>query len=93
MREVAEEVGLATACDVSSRPSTYWYWDTYRKDMPELVHKRVDFYLLRVVGGELSDSSFEVDGTAWFRPGRHLPADLSGRTCVVQAAIARLIAP
>lgn len=93
LREVAEEVGLMTACDCFLQAIDYWYWDTYRKDTPELVHKRVDFYLLRVVGGELNDSSIEVDSTAWFQPGEALNVlTFLGERDVVQAAIAKLVA-
>jgi 8-oxo-dGTP pyrophosphatase MutT (NUDIX family) len=66
MREVEEEVGLRTANEGFLKAVEYWYWDTYNRDVPELVHKRVDFYLLRVTGGELSDDCFEVDATGWF---------------------------
>ncbi len=92
LREVAEEVGLVTACDCFLQAIDYWYWDTYRKETPELVHKRVDFYLLRVVGGELNDSSIEVDSTAWFQPGEALNVlTFLGERDVVQAAIAKLV--
>lgn len=67
IREVHEEVGLHTQSQGFLQTIDYWYWDTYRKDVPELVHKAVDFYLLRVVGGVLSDSSYEVDAVGWFR--------------------------
>ena len=66
IREVTEEVGLYTEHEGFLRTIDYWYWDTYRKEIPELVHKSVDFYLLRVVGGELSDACYEVDGVGWF---------------------------
>lgn len=66
IREVAEEVGLTTDSDCFLRTIDFWYWDTYRKEVPELVHKRVDFFLLRVVDGVISDASHEVDGVAWF---------------------------
>lgn len=91
LREVAEEVGLLTACECFLQAIEYWYWDTYRKDTPELVHKRVDFYLLRVIGGELSDNSIEVDGTAWFRLEEALKVlTFLGERDVVQAAMAKL---
>lgn len=67
IREVQEEVGLMTAHQAFLKRIDYWYWDTYRKAVPELVHKSVDFYLLRVTGGQLSDSSYEVDAVGWFR--------------------------
>ncbi len=66
IREVEEEVGLQTVNEGFLRAVEYWYWDTYNRAVPELVHKRVDFFLLRVVGGTLSDDCFEVDATGWF---------------------------
>ena len=66
IREVSEEAGLETEVEEFLRTIEYWYWDTYQKETHELVCKRVDLFLLRVVGGELSDASFEVDGVAWF---------------------------
>jgi 8-oxo-dGTP pyrophosphatase MutT (NUDIX family) len=93
LREVAEEVGLQTACECFLQSIEYWYWDTYRKETPELVHKRVDFYLLRVIGGELNDNSIEVDGTAWFQPHEAIDVlTFLGERDVVQAAMVRLMA-
>lgn len=66
IREVEEEVGLLCEHEAFLRTIDYWYWDTHRKEVPELVHKTVDFYLLRMVGGVLSDSSYEVDAVGWF---------------------------
>jgi 8-oxo-dGTP diphosphatase len=66
IREVEEEVGLRTEHERFLKTIDYWYWDTYRKEVPELVHKSVDFYLLRVVGGKLSDACYEVDAVGWF---------------------------
>jgi len=65
LREVKEEVGLLTEVVSFLDAIEFWYWDTYRKKPPELVHKRVDFFLLRVIGGTLSDASHEVDAVAW----------------------------
>jgi 8-oxo-dGTP pyrophosphatase MutT (NUDIX family) len=72
LREVAEEAGLLTEPVRFLSTVEYWYWDTYRKDVAHLVRKRVDFFLLRVVGGELSDASIEVDGVGWFTPEQAL---------------------
>lgn len=72
IREVEEETGLVTTCERFLTTIEYRYIDTYGKASPEQVIKRVDFYLLRVVGGELSDSSFEVDGVAWRTPAEAL---------------------
>ncbi len=66
VREVEEEVGLKTEPVLFLEAIEFWYWDTYRKEPAELVHKMVDFFLLRIIGGELSDESHEVDGVAWF---------------------------
>lgn len=66
LREVEEEVGLKTAIDAFLRTVEYWYWDTWQRSPAVLVQKRVDFFLQRVVGGELSDASIEVDATGWF---------------------------
>lgn len=66
LREVAEECGLVGVCEAHLGAIEYWYWDTHGRTVPELVHKRVDFYLMRAVGGELSDASIEVDGVNWF---------------------------
>lgn len=66
LREVAEEAGLKTEYQAFLKTIDYWYWDTYRKQVPELVHKSVDFFLLRVVGGVLSDACHEVDAAGWF---------------------------
>ena len=66
LREVAEEVGLMTKPVNFLQKIDFWYWDTYRKDVPELVHKQVDFWLLEVVDGVISDASHEVDDAAWY---------------------------
>jgi 8-oxo-dGTP pyrophosphatase MutT (NUDIX family) len=66
IREVEEEVGLRTEHEDFLKTIEFWYWDTHGKQPPELVHKSVDFFLLRVVGGLLSDASYEVDGVGWF---------------------------
>ena len=64
-REVQEEVGLETEIVTYLDAIEFWYWDTYRKEPPILVHKRVDFFLLRITGGALSDASHEVDAVAF----------------------------
>lgn len=87
IREVEEETGLRTVVELFLRTVEYSYTDTYRREIPETVYKRVDFYLLRVVGGELSDLSFEVDGVLWASPEEALKRlTFSGeRECVRQA--------
>ena len=87
IREVEEEVGLLTVNEQFLKTIDYWYWDTYRKEVPELVHKVVDFYLLRMVGGELCDDSYEVDAVGWFTPEQALQMlTFGGEQSVVQMA-------
>jgi 8-oxo-dGTP pyrophosphatase MutT (NUDIX family) len=91
IREVEEEAGLKTANEGFLQTIDYWYWDTYRKEIPELVHKQVDFYLLRMIGGTLSDESYEVDSVGWFTPAQALTQlTFPGERAVVQLALAQL---
>jgi 8-oxo-dGTP pyrophosphatase MutT (NUDIX family) len=94
IREVHEEVGLYTSDEGFLKTIDYWYWDTYRKDIAELVHKSVDFYMLRVVGGALSDASYEVDAVGWFTLEHALRIlTFSGEREVLQMAQVRLKPP
>lgn len=68
LREVHEETGLITCYEAFLQTIEYRYLDTYSRYIPELVIKQVDFYLLRVAGGELCNLSFEVDDVAWYTP-------------------------
>ncbi|RME65063.1 MAG: NUDIX hydrolase [Caldilineae bacterium] len=68
VREVWEETGLRTVVESFLRCIEFTYLDTYRRRMPERVHKKVDIYLLRVVGGVLTDRSREVEGVRWCTP-------------------------
>lgn len=91
LREVAEEAGLVTEPVTFLRRVEYWYWDTYRKEVAHLVQKRVDFYLLRMIGGELSDASYEVDAVAWFTPAQALRAmTFAAERAVLRAAMEHL---
>ncbi|MBI3958983.1 MAG: NUDIX domain-containing protein [Chloroflexi bacterium] len=87
VREVEEETGLRTVVEMFLRTVQYSYTDTYRRVVPETVHKKVDFYLLRVVGGELSNLSLEVDNVIWTTPEEALRRlTFAGeRECVRQA--------
>ncbi len=94
LREVEEEVGLKTQIDRFLRTVEYWYWDTWQRSPAVLVQKRVDFYLQRVVGGELSDASIEVDSTGWFTLREALALlTFSGERQVIADAIEWLGAP
>jgi 8-oxo-dGTP pyrophosphatase MutT (NUDIX family) len=72
IREVVEETGLYTVHEAFLKTISYSYQDTFRKSIPELVQKQVDFFLLRVVGGRLNDASYEVDKVAWYTPSQAL---------------------
>ena len=65
LREVEEETGLETEYKSFLKTVHYQYLDTYARTVPEKVIKKVDFYLLRVVGGRLSDASVEVQKVEW----------------------------
>lgn len=65
LREVEEETGLETEFELFLKTVQYQYFDTYAREIPEKVYKKVDFYLLRVVGGRLSDQSVEVQKVEW----------------------------
>ena len=65
LREVEEETGLETEYETFLKTVHYEYLDTYARSVPERVYKKVDFYLLRVVGGRLSDASIEVEKVDW----------------------------
>lgn len=91
IREVEEETGLLTHYKAFLQTIDYWYWDTYQKEVPELVHKLVDFYLLPVIGGTLDGSSYEVDDVQWFTPEEALQVmTFDGEKEVVQQAVALL---
>lgn len=94
IREVAEETGIESVQEAFLQTIDYWYWDTYQKEVPELVHKLVDFYLLRMIGGELNDSSYEVDAVGWFTVTEALRLmTFEGEKLVVQQANVLLTTP
>lgn len=93
IREVHEETGLDTREEVFLKAVEYWYWDTYNRKIPQLVQKQVDFYLLSMTGGELSDSSHEVDAVGWFTPRQALERlTFETEKDVLQLALLRLVA-
>ncbi|MEM7127097.1 MAG: NUDIX domain-containing protein [Chloroflexota bacterium] len=91
IREVEEESGLQTEFNGFIETVEYWYWDTFNRVIPMLVRKRVDFYLLRVIGGELSDLSIEVDAVAWFTPEQALNRmTFKAERAIVRTGLAQL---
>lgn len=68
LREVEEETGLETRFESFLKTVRYEYLDTFARTVPERVCKKVDFYLLKVIGGSLSDDSVEVQKVEWASP-------------------------
>ncbi|MCJ0892592.1 NUDIX hydrolase [Rhodococcus sp. ARC_M12] len=71
MREVAEETGIRGTVLASLGSIDYWFVTEGRR-----VHKTVHHYLLRFLGGELSDEDLEVTEVAWV-PLNELPSRLA----------------
>ena len=65
LREVREETGLEVAIEESLGEIEYWFTHP-----PERVHKRVHFYLMRMLGGSLDAHDPEFDVVEWFPAGR-----------------------
>jgi ADP-ribose pyrophosphatase YjhB (NUDIX family) len=60
VREVAEETGISGVILAQLGTIDFWFVADGRR-----VHKTVQHYLLRAVGGELSDADIEVTAVAW----------------------------
>lgn len=60
MREVAEETGIQGRVLASLGSIDYWFVTEGRR-----VHKTVHHFLMRFLGGELSDADLEVSEVAW----------------------------
>ena len=60
IREVAEETGVQGSVLASLGSIDYWFVTDGRR-----VHKTVHHYLMRFLGGELSDEDVEVSEVAW----------------------------
>jgi len=71
IREVAEETGIQGTVVAPLGKIDYWFVSEGRR-----IHKTVHHYLLRSVGGELSDDDYEVSEVAWV-PLAELPRRLT----------------
>jgi 8-oxo-dGTP pyrophosphatase MutT (NUDIX family) len=71
VREVAEETGIDSAVMAALGSIDYWFVAEGRR-----VHKTVHHFLLRALGGELSDADVEVTEVAWV-PLADLPERLA----------------
>lgn len=60
IREVAEETGIQGSVLAALGSIDYWFVTEGRR-----VHKTVHHYLMRFLGGELSDEDIEVSEVAW----------------------------
>lgn len=60
LREVREETGIAGEILGELGTIDFWFVADGRR-----IHKTVQHYLMRRVGGELSDADIEVDEVAW----------------------------
>ena len=76
IREVAEETGIQGSVLAALGSIDYWFVTEGRR-----VHKTVHHYLMRFLGGELSDEDVEVSEVAWVPlQGAAVPAGLRRRT-------------
>ncbi len=71
IREVEEETGIQGTVVAPLGKIDYWFVSEGRR-----IHKTVHHYLLRCVGGELSDADYEVSEVAWV-PLSELPRRLT----------------
>jgi 8-oxo-dGTP pyrophosphatase MutT (NUDIX family) len=71
IREVAEETGIQGGVLAALGSIDYWFVTEGRR-----VHKTVHHYLMRFLGGELSDDDVEVSEVAWV-PLEELPSRLA----------------
>ncbi|GAT08542.1 NUDIX hydrolase [Mycolicibacterium novocastrense] len=71
VREVAEETGVQGSVLAALGSIDYWFVTEGRR-----VHKTVHHYLMRFLGGELSDEDLEVTEVAWV-PLKELPKRLA----------------
>lgn len=65
-REVREETGLETELLELIETIEYWFYITTKKGGKVRLHKHVHFYLLRFLGGDVSQHDHEVNEARWF---------------------------
>jgi 8-oxo-dGTP pyrophosphatase MutT (NUDIX family) len=69
LREVAEETGLQVELVAPLDDIEYWFVAGRQR-----FHKRVRYYLMRAVGGDVADHDAEYEEVAWFAPEAALQA-------------------
>jgi 8-oxo-dGTP pyrophosphatase MutT (NUDIX family) len=65
IREVREEAGVEGALIAPLEPIEYWYVGAYDGGERVRFHKRVHFYLLEYVRGDVRDHDHEVSEARW----------------------------
>lgn len=86
VREVLEETGLEVVVESDLGDIRYFYvWDGVR------VRKRVHFFLMRMIGGDVEDHDAEMEDVRWF-PLRSVVkrAAYKGEREVIERAVERL---
>lgn len=79
LREVREETGLEGKIVAKLGDITYWYSNKTRGGEPVRIFKRVYFYLLRFLAGDVSRHDHEVEEVGWF-PIEEAEGQISYRT-------------
>jgi 8-oxo-dGTP pyrophosphatase MutT (NUDIX family) len=82
LREVREETGLVAEIRVHIEDISYWFvWDEER------VKKKVTFYLMEAVGGDVSLHDHEMEEVRWFSlAGAHREASYRSEQGVLRKA-------
>ena len=65
VREVREEAGIDVQLVAPLDTIEYWYVGTERDGERVRYHKRVHFYLMEYVGGDVADHDMEVNEARW----------------------------
>lgn len=65
LREVREETGLEGRVVAKLGDITYWYTTKSKKGEPLRIFKRVYFYLIRYLKGDVSQHDEEVEEACW----------------------------
>ncbi len=86
VREVEEETGLVAEIREPLGDISYWYvWDGVR------VRKKVWFFLMEAVGGDVSKHDHEMEDVRWFPlPGAEGKASYRGEQDVIRKAAGAL---
>ena len=86
VREVEEETGLVAEVREPLGDISYWYvWNGER------VRKKVSFFLMEAVGGDVTKHDHEMEEVRWFPlPGAERKASYRGEQDVIRRAAAAL---